>query len=109
MQAGTPGSSETSVIDIDDHSDRLLGVDQDGRAHCGVDQRHADLLNGTTGVDQSEVTGEHAHDLCGHGLVRAGDADLTMALTVGRAHAINAGLRSPGCSRNTWTSSHSRW
>ena len=57
------------------------------------------------GVDERErVVAQLDHDHR-HRLVGAGDADLVVAV----AHRTTAGSSTPGCSKNTCTSSHSTW
>ena len=77
-------------------------------ADRGGDQRDADFLLGAlAGLDLGQPVVEQPDDGDLDGSVRAGDAHFVM--TFGHAHATTPGARTPGCSKNTCTSSHSTW
>src|SRR6185312_9702953 len=87
------------------HGDGLPGVHQDGVAHPCRYQGHADRLLALAGVDHGHRVVEQPHHPDLHGHIGAGDADSLSAL----AHVTTPGPSTPGCSKNTCTSSHSTW
>src|SRR5579859_1595597 len=117
------------------HGDGFPGVHQDRIADVGGDQRDAHGLLARPGVDHGQLVLEQPQhpDLDGH--VRAGNAEAFRAfarlrpafearpslvarpslLSPGRAaalwlaHATTPGASTPGCSKNTCTSSHRMW
>src|SRR5579863_9732769 len=87
------------------HGDGLPGVHQDGVSHAGAHQRHAHLFLARAGIDHGHRILEQPHHPDLHGGVGTGNADVPVAF----AHVTTPGPSTPGCSKNTWTSSHSTW
>src|SRR5215467_4853537 len=90
------------------YGDGFPGVDQDRVAHAGRHQGHADGLLARAALDDGHLVRQQPHHLDLNGRVRARDADLADALRQ-LAHVITPGPSTPGCSKNTCTSSHSTW
>src|SRR5689334_2921053 len=90
------------------HGYRFPRVHQDGVAHPGADQGHADGFLTRPGVDDGHLVPEQPHDGDFHRLVRAGDTDVPDAFRQ-FAHVTTPGPSTPGCSKNTCTSSQSTW
>ena len=70
------------------------------------------LLTGIYPADHGQLVVKESQHRDFHRGIGAGNADITDAL--GQAcdrisHAITPGASTPGCSKNTWTSSQSRW
>src|SRR5439155_12695905 len=72
-------------------------------------QGHADRLLARAGVYHGHLVLQQPQhpDLDGH--VGAGNADVTDAAGQALAHVTTPGPSTPGCSKNTCTSSHSTW
>src|SRR5580693_7117167 len=87
------------------YGDGFLRVHQDGVAYAGAHQGHADRLRTGAGVDYGHLVLEQLHHPHLYRGVGTGDADLPLAF----AHVSTPGPSTPGCSKNTWTSSHSTW
>src|ERR1700733_8160117 len=87
------------------YGDGFLRVHQDGVAYAGAHQGHADRLRTGAGVDNGHLVLEQLHHPHLYRGVGTGDADLPLAF----AHVSTPGPSTPGCSKNTWTSSHSTW
>src|ERR1700677_1133522 len=104
-----PSRPASVLIPGPHHRDRLAGVHQDRVAHPGADQGHADRLVARPGVDHRHLVLEQPQHRDLHGRVGTRDTDLTDALGQTLAHEITPGPSTPGCSKNTWTSSHSTW
>src|SRR5215468_9169908 len=94
---------------------------QDLVARLRGHQGDADYLLALPGVDDGEPIAEQAQHGDLHGNVGAGDADIVVTLRcIGSlagaslasgdgdtVHATTPGASTPGCSKKTWTSSHS--
>src|SRR5271156_615031 len=91
------------------HRDGLPGVHQDGIPDARAHQGHADRLLTRFGADHGHLVLEQPQHGHLHRGVRAGDACLADALGQTLAHVTTPGPSTPGCSKNTWTSSHSTW
>src|SRR5580692_7322193 len=119
------------------HGDGFPGVHQDGVADPGGHQGDADGLLARAGVDHGQLVGQQPQHRDLHRGIGTGDADSIRAVLLSRlraafhaqpslvarssllspgsaaalwrAHVITPGARTPGCSKNTCTSSHSRW
>src|SRR5450755_464794 len=110
--------------------DGFLGVHENCVAHLSLHQGDADFLLALPSIDHGEAIGQQADDRDLDGRVGAGDADVTVALGhdrggrgappggsgpgsgrpgAGCGHTTTSGPSTPGCSKNTCTSSHSRW
>src|SRR5580704_18485229 len=90
------------------HGDGLAGVDQDGVAHARGHQGHADGLLARAGLDHGHLVGQQPQHRDLHGGIRTGDAAVATAVFLAH-HAITPGASTPGCSKNTCTSSQSTW
>src|SRR5580704_3187085 len=99
-------SDSNSLMSRPHHRDGLPGVHQDRVTHPGRHQGYADRLLARAGVDHRHLVRQQPHHRDRHGRVRTGDADLADALRQ-LAHVITPGPSTPGCSKNTCTSSHS--
>src|ERR1700729_2509715 len=94
------------------HGDGFPGVDQDRIAQARGHQGHADGLLARAGVDHGHLVIEQPQHRDLHGGIRTGDADVSRtggAAPLWLAHVTTPGVRTPGCSKNTCTSSHSTW
>src|SRR5580700_7796619 len=87
------------------HGDGFPGVHQDGVSHAGAHQRHAHRFLARAGIYHGHRILEQPHHPDLHSGVGTGNADIPEAFT----HVITPGPSTPGCSKNTWTSSHSTW
>src|SRR6266568_861423 len=86
------------------------GVHQDRISHARRHQGHADRLFARAGVDHGHLVVKQPQHPDLHGHIRTGDADSVQAFArLWLAHAITPGASTPGCSKNTCTSSHSTW
>src|SRR5690348_12820524 len=90
------------------HADRFPRVHQDGVAHPGADQGYADGFLARPGVDHGHLVLEQPDDPDLDRLVRAGNAHVPDAFGQ-LAHVTTPGPSTPGCSKNTCTSSHRTW
>src|SRR5689334_1730526 len=91
------------------HRYRFPRVHQDGVADTGAHQRHTNGFLSCPGVDHGHLVPEQPHDGDFHSLVRASNADVIDALWQAFAHVTTPGPSTPGCSKNTCTSSQSTW
>src|ERR1700761_1056208 len=93
--------------------DRLAGVHQDHVARIRADQGDADPLLTLAGVHVGEAVGEHPHDPHLYGDIPAGYAVVAGTDRSGHrlrlVHVTTPGSRTPGCSKNTCTSSQRMW
>ena len=71
----------------------------------GYGQTDLDLVLARAGVDHGQLVGQQPQHRDLDGGIGTGNADAISAFT----HASTPGARTPGCSKNTCTSSHSRW
>src|SRR5689334_10138228 len=91
------------------HADRLPRVHQDGVAHAGAHQRHAHGFLARAGVHDGHLVLEQPHDRDLDGHVGASNTDIIYALWQAFAHVTTPGPSTPGCSKNTCTSSQRTW
>src|SRR5580700_5348799 len=91
------------------HRDGLPGVYQDGIPGARAHQGHADRLLTRATLDHGHLVLQQPQHRDLHRGIRAGDAHVAGALGQAFGHVITPGPSTPGCSKNTWTSSHSTW
>src|SRR5271170_1733965 len=91
------------------HGDGFPGVHQDRVSYAGAHQGHAHRFLARGGVDHGHLVLEQPHHRHLHRGIRAGNAYVAGALGQALAHVTTPGPSTPGCSKNTWTSSHSTW
>src|ERR1700733_12772309 len=87
------------------HGDGFPGVHQDGVSHAGAHQGYAHRFLARAGIYHGHRILEQPHHPDLHSGVGTGNADIPGAF----AHVTTPGPSTPGCSKNTWTSSHSTW
>src|SRR5580693_10141733 len=91
------------------HRDGLPGVHQDDVPGARAHQGHADRLLARPGIDHGHLVLQQPQHRHLHRGIRAGDAHVGGALGQALAHFSTPGPSTPGCSKNTWTSSPSTW
>src|ERR1700722_1360465 len=101
-ERASPGVAGTGLAPK--HRYRLTRVHQDHVPRRRADQRHADVLAALAGVHQRQAVGQQPHHPHLNRHVPARQARLRRV-----GHVTTPGPSTPGCSRNTCTSSQRTW
>src|ERR1700733_6046670 len=107
-----PSSGRPVTGSLPHDGDRLAGVHQDRVACRGAHQGDADLLLARAGVHDGQLIGQQPHDPRLDRDLPASEtliAGAYLARWLLRRHVTTPGSSTPGCSKNTCTSSQRMW